>query len=236
MQEPASVPHVSLEDHAGADRSLDTAVSSLVAAARELSAGGLVAGTAGNLSVRMGEQVAVTPTGARLSELEPGQITVVDLSGTVLSGRLAPTSELALHLEVYRRFGPGAIVHAHPPVATALACVIDRLPCLHPDMLDLGGEVRVAPYRLFGSREFAEVTSAALADRQAALMSNHGTIALGQDPAEAAERTRLLEWAATVYWRAAAIGTPRALSPEDQAALRETIVRTGYGHTHPLEP
>ncbi len=211
-------------------------VRGLVNAARALAASDLVTGTAGNLSARAGGLIAVTATGARLSRLEAEQVTIVDLDGHVVGGRLAPTSELALHLEIYRRYRAGAVVHAHPPVATALACVLDELPCIHPDMLDLGGAVRVAAYEPFGSREFARVTAEALSDRHAVLMSNHGTLATGDAAEQAVERTRLLEWAAGLYWRAAMIGTPRVLSSRQQQELRETVNRIGYGRLHPLEP
>jgi L-fuculose-phosphate aldolase len=208
--------------------------AALVGAARALAAAELVSGTAGNLSARGGELIAVTATGARLSQLEPRHVTVVDLDGAVVEGDLAPTSELALHLEIYRRYRPGAVVHAHPPVATALACVLEELPCIHPDMLDLGGPVRVAGYEAFGSQAFAELTAEALDGRRAVLMSNHGTLAVGETPEQAVQRTRLLEWLAELYWRAAVIGTPRVLSGEEQQELRDTIARIGYGRLRPL--
>ncbi|HET9719107.1 MAG TPA: class II aldolase/adducin family protein [Solirubrobacteraceae bacterium] len=209
-------------------------VAALVQAARSLAAAQLVTGTAGNLSARDGDLIAVTATGARLSRLEPRHVTVVSLDGAVVGGDLAPTSELALHLEIYRRYRPSAVVHAHPPVATALGCVLEELPCIHPDMLDLGGPVRVSGYETFGSQAFAEATARALDGRHAVLMSNHGTLAVGDTPEQAAERTRLLEWVAGLYWRAAAIGTPRVLSGEQQQQLRDTITRIGYGRLHPL--
>jgi L-fuculose-phosphate aldolase len=215
---------------------LEGLVSGLLDAARALADADLVAGTSGNLSARAGEVIAVSATGARLSRLGAEQVTVVDLDGRVIGGGLAPTSELALHLAIYRRYRAGAVVHAHPPVATALSCVLDELPCIHPDMLDLGGTVRVAAYQPFGSREFARVTTEALSDRHAVLMSNHGTLAIGDAPEQAVERTRLLEWAAGLYWRAALIGTPRVLSGAQQRELRETVNRIGYGRLHPLEP
>jgi L-fuculose-phosphate aldolase len=83
----------------------------VAAAARRLAAAGLVAGTSGNLSARSGDHVAVTPTGAVLAELEPSQVTVVDLDGQVVDGDLAPTSEAELHLGVYRRYDAGAVVN-----------------------------------------------------------------------------------------------------------------------------
>src|SRR3954454_569093 len=115
-------------------------------AARRLAADGLVQGTSGNVSARAGDHVAVTPTGGVLAELEAEHVTVVDLDGRVVDGELAPTSEAGLHLGVYRRYDAGAVVHTHAPMATALSTVLDELPCVHYEMLALGGTVRVAPY------------------------------------------------------------------------------------------
>jgi L-fuculose-phosphate aldolase len=231
---PGSVPTVDRTTTTEDESGLKAAVGAVVNAGRELAASGLVSGSAGNVSARIGELIAVTATGARLGELDPDQVTVVGLDGAVVGGRLAPTSELALHLEVYRRFRPGAIVHGHPPVATALGCVIDELPCIHPDLVELGGSLRVAPYQPFGSRAFAEATADALEGAQAVLMSNHGTLAIGDDPDQAVRRTHLLEWAAGIYWRAIQIGTPRVLSAAQQEELRMVMRRLDYGHTHPL--
>lgn len=231
---PGSVASVDALTTTGGESRLDAAIAAIVGAGRQLAARGLVSGTAGNLSARVGHLVAITATGTSLGELEADQVSVVGSDGAAVGGRFAPSSELALHLEVYRRFAPGAIVHAHPPVATALGCVIEELPCIHPDMVDLGGALRVAPYRPFGSRAFAEVTAQALEGAQAALMSNHGTLAIGADPAQAMRRTQLLEWAAGIYWRAVQIGEPRVISQAQQEELRMVIRRLGYGRTHPL--
>ena len=203
----------------------------VAAAARRLAAAGLVAGTNGNLSARAGDHVAVTPTGAVLAELEGRDVTVVDLEGRHVDGRLAPTSELDLHLGVYRRYDAGAVVHTHAPVATALSCVVDEVPCVHYEMLLLGGYVRVAPYATFGSPELAEAVLGALDGRTAALMANHGAVAYGVDVEAAVRATELLEWACTVYWRARALGEPRVLSEEQRAEVVEYAVRTRYGTT-----
>jgi L-fuculose-phosphate aldolase len=200
-------------------------------ACRELAAAGLVSGTSGNLSARDGDRIAVTPTGGVLAEMEADQVTVVDPQGNVLDGGLAPTSEVDLHLGVYARYGAGAVVHTHAPVATALSCVLDELPCVHYEMLLLGGTVRVAPYRTFGSPELAEAVLDALEGRTAAMMANHGTVAFGADVAGAVRATEVLEWAATMYWRAAAIGTPRTLDEDDRRAVVEAVAARGYGRT-----
>src|SRR5215210_860828 len=207
----------------------------VAAASRRLAAEGLVLGTAGNVSARRGNEVAITPTGAVLAKLEPEQVTVVDLDGQVVGGELAPTSELDLHLGVYRRHEAGAVVHTHAPMATALSCVLDELPCVHYQMLLLGGTVRVAHYATFGTPELASSVLDALEGRSAALMANHGAIVHGQDLDGALELSLLLEWACTVYWRAAAIGEPRVLGAEEREAVVGAALSRDYGTTHRVE-
>jgi L-fuculose-phosphate aldolase len=201
----------------------------VAAAGRRLAAAGLVPGTAGNISEREGDQVAITPTGAVLEELTADQVTVLDLDGHQLDGELAPTSELELHLGVYRRYEAGAVVHTHAPMATALSCVLDELPVVHYHLLMLGGPIRVAPYRTFGTPELAEVTLDALEERTAALMANHGAIVHAQDLDTAVDMSLVLEWACGVYWRAAAIGTPRTLDDSQRTAVAEAVLERGYG-------
>ena len=203
----------------------------VAAACRALADAGLVRATSGNVSARDGDRVAITPTGGVLGELTAEQVVVVDLDGAVVEGSLAPTSEIALHLGVYRRYEAGAVVHTHAPVATALSIVLDELPCVHYEMLALGGAVRVAPYRTFGTPELAEGVLDALDGRTAALMANHGAITFGDDLALAVERTHLLEWACTVYWRAASIGEPRVLGADALGAVGAAVAERGYGTT-----
>ncbi|MCF3134545.1 class II aldolase/adducin family protein [Streptomyces olivochromogenes] len=205
-------------------------------ACRRLGAAGLLIGTAGNVSVRVGDRVAVTATGAVLAQLTAGQVTVVDLDGKVVGGRLRPTSELDLHLGVYRRYGTGAVVHTHAPMATALSCVLDELPCIHYQLLALGGTVRVAPYATFGTPELAESVLAALDGRGAALMANHGAVTHATTLEAAVEHALLLEWACGVYQHAAALGRPRVLDEQRQRAVIEAALARDYGTTHPVPP
>lgn len=202
---------------------------------RRLAAEGLVLGTAGNVSARQGDEVAITPTGAVLAELEPEQVSVVDLDGRQVDGELAPTSELDLHLGVYRRYDAGAVVHTHAPMATALSCVLDELPCVHYQLLLLGGPVPVAPYATFGTPELASSVLDALEGGNAALMANHGAIVHGHDLDAALELSLLLEWACTVYWRAAAIGEPRVLDAEQREAVVAAALARNYGSTRRVE-
>lgn len=211
---------------------IDAARDRVAAAARRLAADGLVIGTAGNVSERVGELVAVTPTGAALDAVTAEQIAIVDLDGEHVAGELEATSELELHLGVYRRYDAGAVVHTHATMATALSCVLDELPLVHYQMLLLGGPVRVAPYATFGSPELAEATLDALEERSAVLMANHGSITYGPDLDAAVEQTRLLEWACTVYWHAASLATPRTLDDDQSMAVVDAAVNRGYGTTH----
>ncbi|MGW2718685.1 class II aldolase/adducin family protein [Streptomyces sp. NPDC001492] len=205
-------------------------------ACRRLGAEGLLIGTAGNVSVRAGERVAITATGAVLAELTEDQVTVVDLDGNIVGGTLEPTSELDLHLGVYRRYGTGAVVHTHAPMATALSLVLDELPCVHYQLLALGGTVRVAPYATFGTPELAESVLTALEGRSAALMANHGALTHAPTLDTAVEHALLLEWACGVYRHAAALGPPRVLDEQQQLAVIEAAIARNYGTTHPVPP
>jgi L-fuculose-phosphate aldolase len=207
----------------------------VAAASRRLASEGLVLGTAGNISERAGEHVAITPTGAALADLRAGDVAVVDLDGEHVDGELAATSELGLHLGVYHRYEAGAVVHAHPPMGIALSCVLEELPVVHYQMLSLGGPVRVAPYATFGTPELAELTLEALSERSAALMANHGTITYGPELDFAVAQSLLLEWACELYWRAAMVGRPRALGPDEQQAVIDQVARRGYGSTQRVE-
>ncbi|WP_204456933.1 class II aldolase/adducin family protein [Actinokineospora baliensis] len=203
--------------------------------ARLLAGSGLVLGTAGNLSARQGDLVAVTPTGARLADLRAEHVTVVDHRGEVVEGRLAPTSELDLHLGVYRRYRAGAVVHTHAPMATALSLVLHELPCVHYQLVELGGTVPVAPYRTFGTPELAEAVLDVLEGHTAALMANHGAITYGADLETATTRAQLLEWGCELYWKAAQLGKPRELDRAERADYDRQVARLRYGVTRELD-
>lgn len=212
---------------------LDDVREQVAAAGRSLAARGLVIGTAGNVSVRVRDRIAITATGAPFEELTADLVTVVGLDGAIEHGQYAPTSELDLHLGVYRRFGSSAVVHTHAPVATSVGLVVDELPCIHYQMLLLGGSVRVAPYATFGTSELAASVLTALEGRSAALMANHGAITHAATLAGALEHAELLEWACSVYWRAASIGTPLTLDAAAQQSVINAATTRHYGTTRP---
>jgi len=218
----------------------------LAAAGRRLAARGLVIGTSGNLSARRDDLVAVTPTGAVISELAAGDMTVIRLSdGEVAAGDLAPTSEVPMHLAIYRATGAGAIAHTHATASTALGLVCDEIPLVHYTMLSLGGAVRVAPYACYGTDELAALVVKALEYKQAALLRNHGSIALGSTVAKSVDNLELVEWAADAYTRAAALGAalhgpgapgarPRELTQKEQEDVINAALASGYGTTKKL--
>jgi L-fuculose-phosphate aldolase len=201
----------------------------LAAACRRLSDEGLVVGTAGNVSVRSGDHLAVTCSGGVFGEMSADDMPVVDLSGEVVHGELKPTSELELHLALYERMGAGAVVHTHAPVATALSCVVDEVPAVHYQMLMFGGSLRVAPYATFGTSELAENVLATLEGRSSALMQNHGAISFGGDLDFAVEAALLVEWSCRLYWTARTLGEPSVLTDEQLADVAEQVQRLSYG-------
>jgi len=215
---------------------VDRAREQVAAACGRLAEERLVVGTAGNVSARAGDHVAISATGAVLADATPELVSVIDMDGRVVEGELAPTSELDLHLGVYRRYDAGAVVHTHAPMATALSCVLeDELPCVHYQMLLLGGPVRVARYATFGTPELAENVLEALEGRTGALMANHGAITHAAELAGAVELALLLEWACGVYWHAAAIGTPRELDEDQRQAVVTAAIERRYGTTRPAD-
>lgn len=128
----------------------------LVETMQSLSSSGLVTGTSGNVSLRRGDTILITPSGVDYDVLEPGMLAAVSMSGQLLDESLPPSSETPLHLAIYRDTSATSVVHTHSPYATAVGLVVDELPSVHYAIRALGGPVKVAPYATFGSAELAE--------------------------------------------------------------------------------
>lgn len=210
----------------------------VAAAGRQLAREQLVRGTAGNLSVRAANFVVITATGSSFVTLNHRQMVVMDLrDGRIVWGRLKPSSELELHLGIYRRYASAsAVVHTHAPWATTIACSMDELPCIHYQMLPLGGAVRVARYHCFGTPELVRETLKALEGRTAVLMANHGAIVYADSLKQALESTLILEDAARLYWQASQLATPRVLTAPQWHSVSEQVDKLGYGSIHFREP
>ncbi|MFE0425786.1 class II aldolase/adducin family protein [Streptomyces sp. NPDC058953] len=211
------------------DGALEHTWRQLVETARRTAAEGLVVGTSGNVSARVGQLVLVTPSGVPYDRLTERDLTAVDLEGRQVIGELKPTSELPLHLAVHRSRDAGAVVHTHAAHATAVSALVAEVPPVHYMTADLGGPVRVAPYAVYGSDELAGNMLTALRDREACLLGNHGTVAVGATLEQAYDRTAQLEWMCRVWLLAASVpGLAPRLLTRDQLAETADRLRS-YG-------
>lgn len=205
----------------------------LVATARRTVAEGLVVGTSGNVSLRVENTVLVTPSGVAYDRLGEDDLVAVDLDGRQTAGRLTPTSELPMHLAVYRHTDAVAVVHTHAVHATAVSTLVDEVPSIHYMAAVLGGPVRVAKYATYGSPELAEYALEALRERTGCLLRNHGTLVYGSGLDQAYDHTAQLEWMCRVWLAASAVPgrTPTLVSP---AELDRVATRLrGYGQPEP---
>ncbi|MDQ1030343.1 L-fuculose-phosphate aldolase [Streptomyces umbrinus] len=212
-----------------AREALQRAWDELVATARRTVADGLVVGTSGNVSVRVGDTVLVTPSGVPYDRLAPGDLCGVSLDGRQVLGSLVPTSELPMHLAVYRTTDARAVVHTHAVHATAVSTLVTELPLIHYMAAALGGPVRVAPYATYGTEKLAENMLRALRDRTACLLQNHGTLTYGATLPQAYDRTAQLEWMCRVWLTASSLPgyTPTLLTREQVTEVAERL--EGYG-------
>ncbi len=190
--------------------------------ARGLAAAGLNKGSAGNVSARWGDGFLVTPSGMAYEKQMPADMVFVSLAG-VASGPQLPSSEWRFHRDIYvARPEAGAVVHAHSPFATALACLGRDIPAFHYMIARFGGAtLRCAPYATFGSQALSDQALAALEGRNACLLANHGMLAFGRNLGQAIDLAVELETLCEQYWRACQIGQPVILPGEEMALMLE---------------
>ena len=205
----------------------------LVGYARRMAADDLAPGTSGNLSVRRGGLMAITPSGMPYERMTPADICLVRTSDAALISGPRPSTETPMHLALYQASHADAIVHTHSPFVIALSTVLDELPAVHYVMADLGGPVRVAPYARFGTTQLAAGAAAKLAGRNAVILRNHGALACGPTLDRAYERACTLEWLARVYWYARLAGAPQTLSESALAEVSDAVRMLRYGETAP---
>ncbi|MDQ0983764.1 class II aldolase/adducin family protein [Streptomyces sp. V2I9] len=211
--------------------SVDRTWRDLVGTARRSAADGLVVGTSGNVSARVGDLILVTPSGVPYDRLGPGDAVGVDPEGRQVLGELKPTSELPLHLAVYRSTDAAAVVHTHAVHATAVSTLVAEVPLVHYAAAILGGPVRTAAYARYGTPELAEAMLEALRDRTGCLLANHGTVTYGDTLDQAYDRTAQLEWLCRLWLTASSLpGRTPALLDEGQLA-EVTEALKGYGQS-----
>lgn len=196
----------------------------IIATALAMNAAGINRGKSGNVSARLREGdfdgFLVTPSGLPYADTRPDDIVAVALDGTAHGAR-TPSSEWRFHRDIYaQRADAHAIVHTHSPFATSLACLRRGIPAFHYMVAVAGGaDIRCAPYATFGTQELSDHAVAALAERKACLLANHGTIALGSSLSAALALAVEVETLAEMYWRALQVGDPVILPAEEMARV-----------------
>lgn len=217
-------------------RFVDDAEAAVLAAAKEMLRRGLVEGTAGNISARRQDAtIVITPSSVDYRDMTIDDLVVVDGEGTVVraaDGR-NPSSEMHLHLACYRAFDDiGSVIHSHPVWATMFAVARQPIPAAVDEFsVYCGGEIRCAEYAASGTPDVGRNAVEALKDRAAALIANHGLVAVAPRPDKALHVTALVERTAQIIWGAKALGGPVPI-PDDVNANFASVYT--YLRTHPV--
>lgn len=195
---------------------------------RALGRAGMNAGSSGNVSVRSRHGMVITPSGCSAANITDTDPVATTLDGAA-RGKRTPSSEWFMHAAIYRTYADAAaIVHTHSDACTALACLNEKLPAFHYMVVRFGGDdVRCAPYVTFGTPALADVAVAALANRTACLLANHGMIVHGPSADEALTAAITLETLARQYLLARAAGKVRLLTKPEMQAARERFKTYG---------
>ena len=212
----------------------------IVAACLWINSSGLNPGTAGNISVRYGDTMLISPSGVPYEQLEPEDIVAMTLTGEygsyVASGTNVPSSEWRFHLDIMRaRPDVGAIVHTHSLYATVLACARKDIPPVHYMIAAAGGpSIRCSRYATYGTAELSQAALEALEDRNCCILANHGMIATGPNLAKAQWLAVELETIAKQYYLTLCIGGPVLLGEAEIAQVKERF--KGYGPKPKAQP
>lgn len=191
---------------------------------REMIARRLTTGSGGNLSIfeRNADRILITPSGMEYGAMTPSDMVVCDGRGRVIEGWRRPSSELGFHLALYHhRPDIGAVVHTHSVYATTLACMHREIPPVHYLVGFAGRKVPLAPYATFGTPALADAITATIGDSNAALMANHGLVAVGSDLPAAFNVAEEIELVAQIYYQTLLAGTPKILSASQMDEVME---------------
>jgi L-fuculose-phosphate aldolase len=215
---------------------VDNPETAVLDAAKDMLRRGLVEGTAGNISARRSDgNIVITPSSVDYRDMQLDDLVLVDPDGAVLQatdGR-APSSEMKLHLACYQAFGDiGSVIHSHPVWATMFAIAHEPIPaCIDEFAVYCGGDVRCTDYAASGTPEVGANAVKALEGRAAALIANHGLVAVGPRPDKVLHVTALVERTAQIVWGARALGGPVPI-PED--VNRNFSMVYGYLRANPM--
>ena len=201
---------------------------SIIDACLRMNALGINQGTSGNISLRHGEGLLITPTSTPYETMQPDQIVYVQIDGSPNPGE-RPSSEWRFHRDILAaRPDVNAVVHAHPPYSTMLAIMGLEIPPVHYMIACAGGDtIRCAPYATFGTEELSEHAVRALEDRLACLLAHHGMIAIGPSLSKAIWLAVEVETLARQYHGCLQIGSPPVLSKDEIEKVRARMA--GYG-------
>ena len=206
-------------------------------AAQQMAQKGLVVGTSGNVSLRLGkyggrELLAITPNGRYYDSLDVDDIVVLDFEGERVEGEFSASIEKMLHIGVYKaRRKVKAVVHAHPVFGSAIAVAGLEIPAILDDQVtQIGGEIKVADYALPGSPELVQNVLSALGPRNAVLLANHGALSVGRDMREAFTVCELLEKTAKIYVCALSLGKVNLL-PAEIAEVEKAFFAALHGES-----
>ena len=204
----------------------------IVATAKQVYKAGIVAATDGNISHRMmTDRVMITPTGKSFAYLKTDEMSYVDLDGNILNFDYKPSSELPMHLEIYwQRPEINAVIHAHPPFATAFTITGNSLsdPIL-PEVVMMFGEIPTAPYATPATQESADSIRHLVKDYDAILLDHHGAVTYGKSLEEAYYKMEKLEHAAKTLHAAISLGTPKKLDENQLSKLKVLKQNSDYG-------
>jgi L-fuculose-phosphate aldolase len=200
-------------------KSVENPEAAVLAAAKDMLRRGLVEGTAGNISARRSDgNIVITPSSVDYAEMVLDDLVLIDLEGAVQHARDGrhPSSEMHLHLACYQAFDDiGSVIHSHPVWATMFAIAHQPIPaCIDEFAVYCGGEIRCADYAASGTPDVGANAVKALQDRGAALIANHGLVAVGPRPDKALHITALVERTAQIVWGARALGGPVPIPDE----------------------
>jgi L-fuculose-phosphate aldolase len=186
---------------------------------------GLNRGTAGNASVRYGNDILITPSALPVVEMTEQDMVHITADGKVLQGR-KPSSEWRFHCDILSaRAEIGAVLHMHSTYATTIACLGKDVPAIHYHIAIAGGDsIRCTPYTIFGEQNLSDLALEALHDRKACLLGNHGMIALGRDLDDALSVAQEVEFLCEIYWRALSVGEPNILSAQKMHEVKAKFV------------
>jgi L-fuculose-phosphate aldolase len=208
----------------------------IVHCCRRLAEAGLIAGQDGNVSVRVGEDRAlVTPAGLIKGDITPDDLVEVDLNGKRVRGPRRPSSEIDMHLRILRaRPDVGAVVHAHPPVATGFSVAGESFnACVLPELIFQVGWVPLVPYATPGTAELGEQLEPFIKDYDALLLANHGAVTMGSTLMDARIRMESLEHAAKILFTARQLGRVVELDRADVERLEGMRRARGNSVSYP---